>query len=105
MNEERMNPIELLTTALANMTLTAMEAQRERDIEKERGDDWYTNYIRKENESKELQAMLAAEIKGHEKTRVELEQAIETVEKLSAELQELKKPTIRAQTREELEGA
>ena len=102
MNEEKKNPINLLTDALANMTLTAIEAERERDDAQKRGDEWYKLFQKKEAENKELQAMLAAEIKGHQKTKVELDQAITAAADLTYELEKLKQQKNSSQSLDKL---
>ena len=83
MNEKNQNPINLLTEALANMTLCAMEAERERDDAIARGDEWYKHYQTKDANLKETQTMLAKEIQAHKKTKMELEEAIAIIEKMS----------------------
>lgn len=87
--DEKKSPIDLLTEALANMTRTAMDAERERDLEKKRGDDWYKSYLDKVAENKELQTMLAAEIQGHENTRMQLEEATNSISKLESLLNDI----------------
>ena len=79
-----------MTDALANMTLVAMTAESKKENADKRAKEWYEYYQRKTEEFNELQTALAAEIKGHEATRIQLEEAIATVDKLSAELKRLK---------------
>ena len=83
MNEKNQNPINLLTDALANMTLVAMEAERERADAIARGDEWYKHYQNKDATLKETQTMLAREIQAHKKTKMELEEAIAIIKKMT----------------------
>ena len=87
MEKTNKNPINLLTDALANMTLVAMEAERERDNAEKRGDDWYKHYQSKDEQYKEMQTMLAKEIQAHKSTKAQLEEAIAAVEKLTEEIE------------------
>ena len=87
-----MTPIEILSYALASMTERALEAERERDTAKKRADEWYRSWKSKDVEAKELQAMLSAEIKGHGRTKAELEEAVHAVNVLNDELERIRKP-------------
>ena len=91
MNEDKLTPIEILSYALASMTERALEAERERDTAKKRADEWYKSWKSKDEENKEMQAMLAAEIKEHGKTKAELEEAVRAVNVLNDELERTRK--------------
>lgn len=91
MKEDKKTPIEILSDALASMTERALEAERERDSAKKRADEWYQSWKRKDEEAKELQTMLSAEIKGHGKTKAELEEAVRAVNVLNDELERMRK--------------
>lgn len=84
-------PIELLTDMLAAMTERAMKAEAERDAAKSSSDEWFKHYQRKDKEHKELQEILAAEIRGHEKTRAELDEAVHACRVLNDELENARK--------------
>lgn len=72
MENTKGTPVEILTTALAEMTQRAIEAERQRDIEKTRGDEWYNNWIRQGEElaaAKEKLEMIEKYIKEQEQRR------------------------------------
>lgn len=91
MDKNTRNPIELLTDMLATMTERAMKAEQERDEARKRQLDWYKNWEQKDKEHKETQAALAAEIKAHEKTKADLEEALHVVNVLNDELLRMSK--------------
>lgn len=86
MDKNTRSPIELLTDLLATMTERATVAEKERDEAKARSLDWYKSWERADKESKEAQAALAAEIRAHEKTKSDLEEAAHTIDVLNDEL-------------------
>lgn len=86
MSNNEKTPIELVTDLLAAMTLRATVAENERDEVKARSLDWYKSWERADKESKEAQAALAAEIRAHEKTKSDLEEAAHTIDVLNDEL-------------------
>ena len=75
MENEAKSAVEILGVALAEMMKRAWEAERLLKEEKARADEWYKRWCRKDEESKELQTALAAEIKGHERTKAQLKEA------------------------------
>lgn len=75
MDNENKSAVEILGTAFAEMMKRAWEAERQAKEEKARADEWYKRWCRKDEDCKELQTALAAEIKGHEKTKAQLEEA------------------------------
>lgn len=91
MNNHEKTPIEFLTDLLATMTLRATVAENERDEVKARSLDWYKSWERADKESKEAQAALAAEIREHQKTKAELEEAVHAVDVLNDELVRMEK--------------
>lgn len=91
MSNHEKTPIELLTDALAAMTERAIRAEKERDDTKTRNLEWYKRWETKDREHKETQAALAAEIREHQTTKAELGEAMDAVNKLSAELEALRK--------------
>lgn len=95
MNENTKTPIELLTDMLAAMTARAIEAEHQRDQAKERADEWYKHYLRKDADHKETQGLLDAEIKAHQKTTADLEEAFRIVGVLNDELEKAR-PTLPA---------
>lgn len=84
-------PIELLTDMLATMTVRAMKAEQERDAANARSLEWYRKFEQKDKGHKELQETLAAEIRGHEKTRAELDEAVHACRVLNDELENARK--------------
>jgi hypothetical protein len=80
MDNENKSAVEILGTALAEMMTRAWEAERQAKEEKARADEWYKRWCRKDEESKELQTALAAEIQGHKNTKVQLEAAERAIE-------------------------
>lgn len=86
MDNNTRTPIELLTDMLAAMTERAVAAEKERDEVKARSLDWYKSWERVDKAHKETQAALAEEIREHQKTKAELEEAIHAVDVLNDEL-------------------
>ena len=70
--ENKKNPIQLVTELLAEMTARAVEAERQRDEAQKSSDEWYAYYQKKDTELKETAAKLAAEIEEHQKARQQL---------------------------------
>ena len=91
MSNETKKPIELLTDMLATMTERAMAAEKERDDANARSLEWYRNFEKKEKDFKEMQEILSAEIREHQKTKAELEEALHAVDVLNDELVRLTK--------------
>ena len=91
MSNHEKTPIELLTDALAAMTERAIRAEKERDDVKTRNLEWYKRWETKDRQHKETQSSLAAEIREHQATQAELDEAMDAVNKLSAELEALHK--------------
>ncbi len=87
MKNEAKSAVEILGTALAEMMARAWEAERLLKEEKARADEWYKRWCRKDEESKELQTALAAEIKGHERTKAQLKEAEGTISILIGEIE------------------
>lgn len=80
MNEKPKSPVERLTDALADMSILAIEMEQERDEARERENEWYQAYLRKDEQLKEVQAKLAAEIEEHRKTLQDLHNMAEYYE-------------------------
>lgn len=78
--ETKKNPIQLVTELLAEMTARVVEAERQRDEAQKNSDEWYAYYQKKTEELKELEAKLAAETEGHQKTRQQLWEALNNQE-------------------------
>lgn len=55
-----MNPIKMLTDALAEMTVRAMEAEAELEKAQRRADEWFSTCMVERNKSADLQAKLDA---------------------------------------------
>lgn len=89
MSNNEKKPIELVTDLLATMTERATVAEKERDEVKARSLDWYKSWERVDKAHKETQAALAAEIREHQATKAELDEAMDAVNKLSAEIERL----------------
>lgn len=89
---ETKNIIEKLAQSMADMTVCAIELERKKAAAEKSADEWYRIYTDRDSKLKDVQAMLAAEIKGHEKTKMELEQALEAAAKLSDEVESLRAP-------------
>lgn len=60
MEDNKGTPVEILTAALAEITQRAMEAERQRDVEKARGDEWYDNWQRQGQELGKVKMQLEA---------------------------------------------
>lgn len=76
MNEKTNSPISILADALAAMTERAMEAERQRDAAKEDSTNWYQMYQKKDKHLLETMEKLSAEIEEHKKTRKALQHAL-----------------------------
>ena len=50
MNDNKGTPVQLMAMVLAEMTQRAIDAERQRDIEKARGDEWYNSWLRQGEE-------------------------------------------------------
>lgn len=74
--ENKPRPIQLIIALLSEMTERATAAERERDEQKERADEWYTHYCTKSAMCQDLQRKLDKEIEEHRKTRQELRKAL-----------------------------
>lgn len=88
MNEkttEQKSPIYILTEALAAMTIRAETAERERDAAKKDSDNWYDIFQKRDAEMKKLTEALAAEMADHQRTRCELDDALEKMQKMKKE--------------------
>lgn len=82
MNEEReKTPIELMADLLATVTARAVEAERQRDEARKSSDEWYRNWQHKDEQLKETEAKLAAEIEEHQSTRQALREALDNMQK------------------------
>lgn len=86
-----------LGRAFAEMTERALEAERQMKDAKKRADEWYKSWQRKDADFKELQTELSVEIREHQKTKAELEEAVRAVNVLNDELERMRK-TERAET-------
>ena len=109
MNEKPKSPVERLTDALADMSILAIEMEQERDEARERENEWYQAYLRKDEQLKETQAKLAAEIEEHRKTLQDFHNMAEYYERRIKETYEsrIKATTAdgnHAQTRETTES-
>lgn len=76
MNEKTNSPISILADALAAMTERAMEAERQRDAAKEDATNWYQMYQKKDKHLLETLEKLSAEVEEHKKTRQALQHAL-----------------------------
>lgn len=82
MNEERTkSPIDLMADMLATMATRATEAEHQLEEVKKSSDEWYRNWQRKDEQLKETEAKLAAEIEEHQSTRQALREAMTNTEK------------------------
>lgn len=57
--DNKPRPIQLVIALLSEMTERATEAERERDEQKERADEWYRHYCTKNAMCQDLQKKLA----------------------------------------------
>lgn len=80
-----------LGKAFAEMMERALEAERKLKEAQKRADDWYKSWQRKEEDYKELQTALSVEIREHQKTKAELEEAVHAVNVLDNELERMRK--------------
>ena len=96
MDNQNTNTFEILGQCLgkafAEMTERAIEAERKMKEAQKRADDWYKSWQRKEEDYKELQTALSVEIREHQKTKAELEEAVRVVNVLDNELERMRKP-------------
>ena len=76
MENKPKTPLQIMADALTEMTQRAMEAERQRDAAKEDAQNWYQNYLRKDNELNNVKEVLDAEIAEHQKTRAALTHAL-----------------------------
>lgn len=90
MENTKGTPVEILTTALAEMTQRAIEAERQRDIEKARGDEWYNYYEAKEAERVHLTMRLNEAEAIAEQFQKRYEEIHDELMKKSEELVEVK---------------
>ena len=67
--EDIRTPIQLMGDLLVEMTARAMEAERQRDEALRSSDDWYHHWKRRDDDAKEAEAKLAAEIAEHQALR------------------------------------
>lgn len=67
--EDIRTPIEMLGELLTEMTARAMEAERQRDEALKSSDDWYHHWQAKDQQLKEVEAKLSAEIAEHQALR------------------------------------
>lgn len=67
--ENKPRPIQLVIALLSEMTERATQAERERDEQKERADEWYRHYCTKNAMCKDLQDKLALEREDHRLTK------------------------------------
>lgn len=87
--EEVKGIIEKLAQSMADMTLCAIETERQRAAEKKNADDWYKLYKDRDDKLKEAHSKLADEIREHAKTKAALDEALEAASKLSDEVEAL----------------
>ena len=80
MNENKRSPVERLTDALADMSILAIEMEQERDEARDRENEWYQNYLRKSEQLKETERLLAIEMEEHRKTKQAFREAVEFYE-------------------------
>ena len=73
MDKQKNTPIELMAQLLAEMTERAMNAERERDAERENSNEWYRSYKTKSEELTKTKAELEATKAELEATKAELE--------------------------------
>lgn len=73
--EHKPRPIQLVIALLSEMTERATAAERERDEQKERADEWYRHYCTKNAMCQDLQKKLTAEIEEHRRTKEALKEA------------------------------
>ena len=71
--DNKPRPIQLVIALLSEMTDRATEAERERDEQKKRADEWYQHYCTKSAMCKDLQDKLALEREDHRITKKALE--------------------------------
>ena len=73
MDKQTHTPIELMAQLLANMTERAMNAERERDAERENSNEWYRLYKSKGEELSAVKTELEVTKTKLEETTAELE--------------------------------
>ena len=81
MNENTKTPIGCMADLLAEMAERAMEAERQRDVEKERGDQWYRHHQNKADLLKVTEEKLAEQIKENERLRGSFAEYIDSMQK------------------------
>ena len=67
-----MELIKKLTDALADMTAVCIETERKRAEAEKRADEWYSSYLRKDQQLKSTAAALEGERKAHEALKTKL---------------------------------
>lgn len=83
MNEKK--PIELMADLLAEMTIRATEAERQRGEAEERENSWYQNYLRQEAKLREAEAKLSEEIREHNNTKQKCRELLDRLQKAGTE--------------------
>lgn len=96
MDNKELNVSERVGNILGALLDVAFESGQQAKEAKRKADEWYGHFMRKNEECKELQAMLAAEIEGHQKTKAELEEFAKAVQDLAAENEQLRAERLRA---------
>ena len=79
--KQEKSPIRLVMELLADMTVRALEAERQRDEARKSSDERYGNWQRKDAALKEAEAKLASEIEEHQRTRETLREALDNLQK------------------------
>lgn len=82
MEEKQKNPtpIQILATAMAEMTVRAVEAERALDAEKKNSSYWCTMHCKSENRASALQQDLDRETAAHENTKQKLRDLLERMQ-------------------------
>ena len=86
MDKQKNTPIELMAQLLAEMTERAMNAERERDAERENSNEWYRSYKTKSEELTKTKAELEATKAELEATKAELEHKKQLLEETEKDL-------------------
>ena len=84
MDEIRNHPVRKLTNLLADLIIQQVEIERQLKEAIKNSDDWYKSWQHKDEQLKETEEKLAAEIEEHQRTREALREALETAEKKGA---------------------
>lgn len=83
MDKQKNTPIELMAQLLAEMTERAMNAERERDAEREISNEWYCSYKSKSEELSTVKTELEVTRTKLEHKNLLLEQAEKTYKSLA----------------------